>query len=118
MTVVAFVQDPGLPQDSAVAELLAEDESQLIAALGTSKAKPSSAPRPDGLDTGGRKKVIEGARNSSVRPGGTRRACARVTTRGRLQLSTATVEARWRRLQLARRHEPARPIRCSSTRCR
>jgi cytochrome c peroxidase len=107
--VVAFVQTRGLPQNSAVAELLAEDESQLIAALADIEAEAierGAAGRPwTPVD---RNKVIQGARNFfRPFPGGNGRSCATChNPRDGFSLSPATVEARWRRLQLARRHDP------------
>jgi cytochrome c peroxidase len=109
VTVVAFVQTRGLPQNSAVPDLLAEDEAQLTAVLLDIDAEAvgrAAAGRPwTRVD---RNKVIQGARNFfRPFPGGNGRSCATChNPRDGFSLSPATVEARWRRLQLARRRDP------------
>ncbi len=109
LTVVAFVHSSGLDQNSSVPDLLAEDESQLVAALLNIEAEAAerdAAGRP--WTRAQRKKVIQGAQNFfRPFPGGNGRSCATChQPRDGFSLSPATVEARWRRLQHARRRDP------------
>ena len=98
-----------------MAEVLADDESQLVGALLDIEAESmerAAAGRPwTRVD---RNKVIQGAVNFfRPFPGGNGRSCATChNPRDGFSLSPATVEARWQRLQLADAATPTRPIRC------
>jgi cytochrome c peroxidase len=107
VTALAQGQEP--VQESWLQRLLAEDEAQLVGvvqAIEAGFAKPAISGRPSSRRE--KSKLVQGAINFfRPFPGGNGRACVTChDPRDGFSLSPARVEARWQRLQRARRHDP------------
>ena len=101
----ARISRTGVPLPEVTAEL----EAQLASVLQEIETvAPESAGAGPGQSHSKRQKVIRGAVNFSLLfPGGNGRSCATCHSReDGFSLSPSTVEARWQRMQQARRHDP------------
>jgi cytochrome c peroxidase len=109
LTLAALGQGQARRQNSHIPEQLADDEAQLARALRDIDAADVALARAgQPRSRGDRMKVVRGALNFfRPFPGGNGRSCATChNPRDGFSLAPATVEARWQRLQRARRHDP------------
>ena len=109
LVAAVLTQAHELPQDSRLQQLLADDEAQLADAVHKIEAdfpEPAVAGQPSSRSR--KTRLVQGAINFfRPFPGGNGRACATChDPRDGFSLSPARVEARWRRLQRARLHDP------------
>ena len=111
---MALSQGPVLLQGSQGPPWPPDEDPELTAALRQIDADPALAGR-DPASRRTKALVVAGAVNFfRPFPGGNGRSCSTChDPRDGFSLSPATVEARWQRLQRARRFNPTRPIRCS-----
>jgi cytochrome c peroxidase len=109
VALIGLTQAHGRGPNAQMPEPLADDEAQLAQALrdiDAAEAELARAGRP--WSRGDRGRVIRGAVNFfRPFPGGNGRSCATChDPRDGFSLAPPTVEARWQRLQRARRHDP------------
>jgi cytochrome c peroxidase len=109
ITAVSLLKGHELAQGLHAQSVLADDEAQLTLELQQIEADFAPAGTDRRPPRGNKSMVVQGAINFfRPFPGGNGRACATChDPRDGFSLSPATVEARWRRLQRARRHDPA-----------